>query len=165
MVGRCINISSANKRASLSPTQRPRNGFCSTSGRRETRDPEAKRSAFGPSSRKGSDFDPDAVRVRVNVGLRGAHSKRLHPAKDSDPFENGMRQSLLEIVPPRRSKLFDLGAEKVVVPGTRRIVLLGDRKVLEPDLDRDQQKLRRPNLEIVESDVHLDREGIQQDTG
>src|SRR4051812_14538607 len=57
------------KRASLYPAQRPRNGFCSTSGRRETRVCETNCSAFGPSSGKRSDFNPHAVGLGVHVRL------------------------------------------------------------------------------------------------
>ena len=70
-----------NKRASLSPAQRPRNGFCSTSGRRETRASHGWSSSRGPGPGKGSDFDPDSSCVRIHVGLRRPHPQMLDSAE------------------------------------------------------------------------------------
>src|SRR5678815_5288127 len=98
MVGRCINISSARKRASLSPAQRPRNGFCSTSGRRETLAVKAFRSGLGPKSGKGSDFNSNPVGIRIDVGLGGPDAKRLDSAKSGNPVKYGVRERLLKIV-------------------------------------------------------------------
>src|SRR5438093_3449711 len=116
------------KRASLSPAQRSRNGFCSTAGRRETPTREHSSLIAGPSTRKRSDFNPDAMRVRVDVGLGGAHTQLLHTAKSGDPLKDGMRERLLQIVAASGGDLFHLGTKKIIVPRARRIIVGGQRK-------------------------------------
>src|SRR5919112_1573061 len=163
MVGRCINISSARKRASLSPAQRPRNGFCSTSGRRETSAVKAFRSGLGPKSGKGSDFNANPMSVRIHVRFGGPDTKRLDSTKSGNSVKYGVRQRLLEIVAPARGELLDLGAKEVIVPRAGRIVVLRHLDILEPDLHADQQALRRADFEVVETDIRLYGERLQQD--
>ena len=111
------------KRASLSLAQRPRNGFCSTSGRRETPDCGPLCSAIGPELRKGSDFDADAVRFRIDVRLGRADAQRLHAAKGRETIEYRVRQRLLQVEPARRSDLLDFGAQEIVIPRLLGIVV------------------------------------------
>ena|SRR5438445_7782284 len=150
------------KRASLSPAQRSRNGFCSTAGRRETRYLHNSPLFSRPSTGKRGDFDPDALRRRVNVGLGGSNPELLHPAKSGDPLEHRVRQRFLQIVASRRGDFFHLGAEEIIVPRAVRIVVLRERDVVEPDFDRDQQPLRAADLEFVEADVGLHAQRIEQ---
>src|SRR6185295_18732887 len=89
----------------------------------------------------------------------------LDPAGGGDPLEHRMRQRLLEIVAPGRGQLLDLGAQEVVIPGALWIVVGRGGEVVEPDLDCDQQTLRRADLELVESDIGLDGERFEQDSG
>src|SRR6266550_4323791 len=86
------------KRASLSPAQRPRNGFCSTCGRRETRVSKEKSSGFRPSTGKGSDFNANSVCFGIDVGLGGSNAHRLDSAEGGDAIEDGVGQSFLQIV-------------------------------------------------------------------
>src|SRR5438445_11646167 len=90
------------KRASLSPAQRPRNAFCSTPGRRETRTNGSEPAVVGPSARKRRDFNAHAMGVRIDVRLGRAQAQILHTMKRSDALEDGVRQRLLEIVAARR---------------------------------------------------------------
>src|SRR6266550_4244683 len=120
---RCVNISSANKRASLSPTQRPRNEFCSTPGRRATRTTRRTPLAFGPRPGKGSDFDSDAVRLGIDVRLRRADPHRFDPAEGGDPIEDRVRQGFLKVVTASRGDLLDLLAHEIIIPRASRIVL------------------------------------------
>src|SRR3546814_3538102 len=51
-----------------------------------------------------------------------------------------------------------LGAEEVVIPGERLVVLGGEIGRLHPDLDSHEQPLRTADLEFVKADV--DRQAI-----
>src|SRR5206468_9836932 len=125
------------KRASLYPAQRSRNGFCSTTGRRETRNSEQSSSIGRPSSRKGSYFNADPLRVRVDVGLGRPHPQILHAPECGDPLENGMRQRFLEIVTARGRDLFNFHPEEIIVPGPDGIIVLANGDIVKPDLDCD----------------------------
>jgi hypothetical protein len=143
------------KRASLSPAQRSRNGFCSTAGRRETQTHHEPSSIVRPSARKGSDFNADTMSVGIDVGLGGPYPQVLDAAEGGDPFEDRVRQRFLEIVPPSRCEFFDFGPEEIIVPSADRIVILRNGYVVEPYLDGDQEPLRGANFKIMESDVRL----------
>jgi len=85
------------KRASLYPAQRPRNGFCSTPGRQETTVVRLDRSKLRPKTGKGSDFDPYAMRIRIDVGLRKPNPERPNSAERRQPLEDGVSERLLEV--------------------------------------------------------------------
>ena len=105
------------------------------------------------------------MRVGVNVGLRRPNPKRLDAAKSRDPLEHRMSERFLEIISPRRGDFLDLGAEKIVIPCPRGIVLRRDRQIVEPNLDRDQQALGFSDFKVMEADVHLDCQGFEEDPG
>src|SRR4051794_36379173 len=150
------------KRASLSPAQRPRNGFCSTAGRRETRTDSLAPSVVRPSARKGSDFNAHAMGVRIDVRLGRAQAQILYTMKRSNALEDGVRQRLLKIVAPGECNFLHLRAEEIVVPCAGRIVIGRHIRVIEPDFDRNQQALRRADFEVVKSNVSLHRQRIEQ---
>src|SRR5881275_502781 len=89
------------KRAFLSPAQRPRNAFCSTAGRRETRTNRSAPSVLWPSSRKRSDFNTHAMRIRIDVRLGRPQTQILHTMERRDALEDRVRQRLLKIVAAR----------------------------------------------------------------
>src|SRR5690242_10329217 len=76
-----------------------------------------------------------------------------------------MGQRFLQIPAPRCGNLRHLGAEEIIVPGGLGIVISRRRKIVEPDLDADQQALRRSDLELVESNVRLDLQPFEEDAG
>src|SRR3954451_24866666 len=90
------------KRASLSPAQRPCNAFCSTAGRRETRRDGLAPSVVRPSARKGSDFNAHPLGVRIDIRLGRPQAQILYTVKRRDALEDGVRQRLLKIVAARR---------------------------------------------------------------
>src|SRR4051812_12626414 len=79
--------------------------------------------------------------------------------KSGNAIEDCMRERLLEIVSSVRRNLLDLRADEIVIPCTHRIVVGGHGRILEPNLDVDQQPLRIADLELMEADVgpHLER--------
>src|SRR5437870_12847457 len=135
------------KRASLSPAQRSRNGFWSTAGRRETVNFDELSSIVGPSTRKRSDFNSNAMCIGIDVRLGRSHPDVADAMEGCDPFEDRVRQRLLQIVAARRRKLLDLGAQEIIVPSAAWIVVRRDICVFQPNLDRDQQALRSAHLE------------------
>ena len=81
-----------------------------------------------------------------------------------DALEDRVSQRLLEVVAPCSSELGHLGAEKVVVPRFRGIIVGWRSKIVEPDLDADQQPLWRTNLEVVEADIGLNLKALKHDS-
>lgn len=79
----------------------------------------------------------------------------LHAADFGDALENGVGERFLEVVAARRGKLLEFRSQKVVIPGARRIIVLGYRDIFKPDLDGNQQSLRGANLEIMKANVCL----------
>ena len=152
------------KRASLYPAQRPRNGFCSTSGRPETTVDKGGRSTIRPESGKGCDFNTDAMRVRIYVWLGQTDPERADSPEGGDALEDRMRKRLLEIVAASRGDLGNLRAEEIIIPSACRIVAGRRSEILEPDLDADKEALRRADLELVKADVSLDGERFEKDS-
>ena len=144
------------KRASLSPAQRPCNGFCSTAAKR------CRNCRLAAKLREKKRF---RRRRRARRDRRRAWTSRRaapHPAQSGDPLEDRMRERLLEIVAPRRrpsprSRV----AHEIIVPGAAPDRRRRRSDIVEPDFDGDQQPLRRADLEIVETDVGLDLERIR----
>src|SRR6476469_5680183 len=122
------------------------------------------KSGVGPKTREGSNFDSDRLGIRVNVRLGEAHAKCTHTVKGSHAVEDRMGERFLEIVAAGSGKLGHLRTEEVVVPGFRRMVLGRRGEIVQPDLDIDQQPLRRPDLEIVEADIRLNLEALKDDS-
>ena len=152
------------RRASLYPPQRPRNGFCSTGGRPETAIVDAAVSSLRPKSGKRSDFDADAVRVRIDVRLRQPHPQRAQRRGTPRPGRRSRAPASpagCSGAPPQSLRPRCAGNHSSTrAPDRRRPAA---PRSLEPDLDRDQQPLRRADLELVEADVGLHRERFEQD--
>src|SRR6185369_9422589 len=98
----------SNKRASLSPAQRSRNGFCSTIARALGRSGHSTRSVARPGTAERCDFHAYAGGIRVDVRLGCANSHIFHPAECSDPIESRMGERFLEVVSTLRRNLLDL---------------------------------------------------------
>jgi hypothetical protein len=121
------------------------------------------RSSVRPEPRKGRNLDSHSLGIRINVWLRQPHSQCAHPVEGGNPLEDGMSKRFLEIVSTRASQLGDLGTKEVVIPRFRRMILRRRRNIIQPDLDGDQEPLRRSNFELVETDVRLHRQPLEKD--
>ena len=97
--------------------------------------------------------------IWIDVWLGRAHRKFLHSMEGANAIEDGVRQGLLKIEPTTGSDLLDLVAKEIVVPRPARIVIRRNRRILEPNLDGDEEPLRLAHFEIVKADirVHLER--------
>src|SRR5437660_421597 len=99
----------------------------------------------------------------VDVRLRQAQSKGSRAAERRDTLEDCVRQRLLQVPAARRGDFLNLGAEEIIVPCARRIVAQRRCEVVQPDLDRDEQALRRADFKLVETDVRLHLQRVQKD--
>src|SRR5437764_10193600 len=72
--------------------------------------------SVGPKPRKGSDFNPHRLSVRVDVGLRQAHPQGADTVESRHPLENCVGERLLQVVAAGGGQLRHLGAKEVVIP-------------------------------------------------
>ena len=121
-------------------------------------------SPVGRAAGERGEFDADPAGFRIDVRLGRNDAESANAAHRCDPIIDRMCQRFLEIVAARRCELFDLLPNEVVIPGKRRIVTIRRRDVIKPDLDGNQQTLRRADLEVVKSDVRHDFERIEEDS-
>src|SRR5438270_10187482 len=78
--------------------------------------------------------------------------------------ENRMSQRFLKIIALGAGKFDNLGAKEVVVPRLSGQILRRRGKIIEPDLDANQQSLRRTNLKLMKADIGLHLERLENDS-
>src|SRR4051812_28289001 len=88
--------------------------------------------------------------IGVDVGLAGRDADRGDAAAGGDEVVDLAHQHFLQVEPPAFDERADLGPEEIVIPGVAGLVLAGEARLVEPDLDRHQQPLRGADLEFVE---------------
>ena len=113
-----------------------------------------KRKRFQPRRRAHPDKRPASTSARATPSRRG--TRRCGRRPRAPAFPGGCSGA-----PPRSPRPRRAGSRSSTPAPDRRRG--GSIRIVEPDLDRDQQALRRADLEFVESDVRLDRERIEQD--
>src|SRR5205085_849106 len=113
--------------------------------------------------RKGSDFDSDSMRLRIDGRLRQSHPKSAYAAGRSHSMKDRAGDGLLEVIASSGGDLDDLAAQEIVVPGKRGIVFGWAYEIVEPDLLCHKQPLRRADLKLMEANVHLHFERFEQD--
>jgi hypothetical protein len=107
----------------------------------------------GPKSGKGRDFNADAMSICVDVRFGESNAQCADSTKRSHPVEYCVREGFLKVVTSCPGKGSDFVAQEIVIPSMMRVIVRRRGDVLEPDLCRHQQTLRRPDFEFVETDV------------
>src|SRR5438045_6885347 len=108
-----------------------------------------------PGPCKGRYLDTHSLCVCIDVGLRKVDPESFDTMERCNAAEDRVSQRFLKIVALGAGQLDNLAAKKVIIPRLTWQILGRCREVIEPNLDADQQSLRRPDFELVEADIGL----------